>query len=332
MGWKITSREKNLRQLKDSDSFFTFSESLVAGAEGLRGVVDADPMVGEAECRLRRDGGHMAGGAGAVLAARATIYGHSACRPAVVAGETAFPVGILGGFLQRTVGIVASEAGELASAFRHALALSQVDRLMPDVPGVIPVDAGPGGGGRPVALSALDENLLRGGAFGIGDEGARLADVPARGGLDVGPARAVACFAANAGLGRLQDIPGADSDGTRGVAFEAAKDPDGGIFCLIRKAHRFGQRLGLESGVASGGGHGADGGVVREVVLKVPLTVDASHQSDGLFTGAEGPFDRDIDDVLLVVALGANSVRRAAIANAEGRFAREPFVGGEAGG
>ena len=61
-----------------------------------------------------------------------------------------------GGWLsaRRFVRIVAREACECALALSRARALVQVDRLVPHIPGIVPVDDIAFRGGRPMTLAA----------------------------------------------------------------------------------------------------------------------------------------------------------------------------------
>ena len=67
-------------------------------------------------------------------------------------------------------------------------------------------------------------------------------------------------------------------------------------------------------------------------MFQVPLAVDAGDESDGLRPRAEGPLDRDVDDVFLVVALGADAIGGLGVSQAEFGPAIEPFIGREASG
>jgi hypothetical protein len=57
-------------------------------------------------------------------------------------------------FIRRFMRIVTGKARKSSVALSKAGAFVQVDRLVADVPGIIPIDVLPGGGWRPMARSA----------------------------------------------------------------------------------------------------------------------------------------------------------------------------------
>lgn len=83
-------------------SFVCSRAKLAAGAEGLAGGVDADPVIGEGEFGNGLDGGHVTGSAG-------TFDGYLVLHRGVALGAG----GIVAGAGQRGVGIVTSETGKL---------------------------------------------------------------------------------------------------------------------------------------------------------------------------------------------------------------------------
>ena len=94
--------------------------------------VDADPVVGEFEGRQRGDSGHVA------IDAVGSGFGGFVFRLGVAGGALIVVKGY--GFDEWGVGIVAGEATEI-SVF-EAGALAEVDGLVADIPGVIPIDGG----------------------------------------------------------------------------------------------------------------------------------------------------------------------------------------------
>ena len=113
-------------------------------------VVDADPVVREVESRAGGNLGHVA--------ANATSR---ACGAGVSKGMGDF--GMTRGaarivecrrFFERLVRIVTGKAGKSSAAFSKAGAFIQVDGLVADVPGIIPIDVLTDRRWRPMASSA----------------------------------------------------------------------------------------------------------------------------------------------------------------------------------
>src|SRR5258708_5561293 len=177
--------------------------------------VYSDPVIGESQVGLRLDNRHVARHAGAPSDRRAVLGRRVAARAALV---------IIGRHTaQRRMGRVTGEAGQSAPALAEAVALAEIDRLMPRAPGIVPIGVLRGRGRPAMTASAELVQPGRGETLRIVDRAAR----PAR--LDVSGPRAVARFAAYPELGGLYFFTRAHRQRSRGVALEAAQDIGGRI-------------------------------------------------------------------------------------------------------
>jgi len=140
-----------------------------------------------------------------------------------MAGAAALVVG-RGSFLERLMRLMAGEAGELALALGEALALAEVNRLVPDIPGVIPVDGFALYAGRPVAASAEFVERCGRKPPGIADSLAGLGELAAGRSGGMIAARPVAAFALDSRFEGLQSGLRIESHGSGGVALEAPED------------------------------------------------------------------------------------------------------------
>src|SRR5215831_18346366 len=95
-------------------------------------------MIRESQMRLRRHLRHMA--ADAILNGDVQL----GMRLCVVAARTAAVVIRAVVLQQRLMRVVAGEAGKLPLAFEEAGALGQIERLVADVPGIVPVGCAAG--------------------------------------------------------------------------------------------------------------------------------------------------------------------------------------------
>jgi hypothetical protein len=220
-------------------------------------LVDSNPVVGEAEVRLRLGFGHMAGDA---VGQRRRCAGERGMGCCIEVTACAAGVVVLGsGALQLRVRVVASEAGERALAFAKAAAFAEIGRLVAHVPGVGEIEGAPGAGGQPVAVSAEVVDLGGLHSAGVGDKRFRLFGIALLHCGDVLAARAVASLAAHAELGRAHLVVVAETHRARRVALETGHDRGGHAERIVNAAEGLGERRRLFVGVSGCERHAARG-------------------------------------------------------------------------
>lgn len=181
--------------------------------------------------------------------------------------------------MQRGMGIVAGEAGELTFRAQEAAGLGEIDRLMANIPGIAPIGIRAAGLGLPVASAALFVD--GGGGIALGVVDVQAATLALEVGLDMGLAGAVADFATHARLLRLNALLWIQAHGARRVAGETAENLRAGIEEAIGDAPLI--------GVAGSAGEFAAAAKAGKAVLEVVRRVLPTHPGGGVGAGAEGP-------------------------------------------
>jgi len=200
-------------------------------------------------------------------------------RFAMAAGTDAIVIGSL--MLGRIMRVMASQTGERPIALPEAGALTQVRRLVPDVPGEVPVDLAVGCFGGPMAAAAEYIALDGGHSAGIVDA---LAVARAR----MQTSWPMAGLAMDSRFGRLNCFP-PGVDGTSRVTRETSDDTGQGVAGFVDKAGGFYQCVGLTLFVSGCRPHAVERAVVRECMLQIPVALDAADEGHRLVACAEGP-------------------------------------------
>src|SRR5439155_13861062 len=134
-----------------------------------------------------------------------------------------------------------------------------------------------------------------------------LLDLTQRHGFHVTASGTVTRLAAHPELRRLNPVRGSERYRAGGMTLETGEYASERVHGFVLEARRQRQCIGTKPDVAGSGRQRLDGGVIREVVLDVPVLVQAADEGDGLLAGAERPFHGNMHRIFAIEYAGLES-------------------------
>ncbi len=173
--------------------------------------------------------------------------------------------------------------------------MAEVNGLMPDVPGDVPVSLNSVRAWRAVAFTAKNIKLSGGHSSRIADFADSLFPVIREGGRLVGGSFPMTCFTSDTGFMRLQGAGRVSGDRSGRVTFKATAYPRNRVVGPVHLANRGLERSLGRTLLARCRRIGMSCRIVTECVLQIPVRIDPAYKSDGLLSRPKGPVERNLD-------------------------------------
>ncbi len=199
--------------------------------------------------------------------------------------------------------LMAGKAGEPFTAALKALALPKIRRLVPDVPSEFEIKLFGATARVAMTVPAESQQLVSGQSSRIPDLRTCPTRLPGRDRLHMAFSRPMTTLATHPEFVDLHLLLRGVRKRPRGVALEAVRDRVASPSNRVAQPHRLQQRLGADRLMSGRDVQRACGGIVAEGMLEIGLPVQSTDERNTVIPRPEGPFDRQLHDVLVVIRL-----------------------------